>query len=94
MTFLEFHIGRLISDRKTTASATFPINRLAVVFRSMSKKTTDLKLEKKCRFSDRFAVRNVIKRLNRKFQSVVRVVNFAQKTTDHFIGRSCGRTTY
>ena len=35
-----------ISDRKTTASATFPISRLAVVFRSMSKKTTDLKLKK------------------------------------------------
>ena len=26
--------------------------------------------------------------------SVVRVVNFAQKTTGHFIGRSRGRTTY
>ena len=35
-----------ISGRKTTASVTFPISRLAVVFRSMSKKTTDLKLKK------------------------------------------------
>ena len=49
-----------------TVSGTFPIIRLAVGFRSMSKKTTDLKL-KKSPFSDRFAVRDVVKKLNRKF---------------------------
>ena len=53
---------------------------------------------KECHSSNRFAVSDIIKMLDRTFRSgallVARRVHFAQKTTGCFIGRSCGRTTY
>ena len=42
---------------------------------------------KKKSFSGRLAVSDIMKMLDRKFRSVVRMVYFAQKTTGHFIGR-------